>query len=64
LVELIREEIRNLENNSWIVHFMWVKAHNNNNGNELADQLAKETACDGELKITSNKYFKSAVISE
>jgi ribonuclease HI len=64
LVQLIREEIKNLENNGWIVQFTWVKAHNNNNGNELADQLAKETAYDGELEITSNKYPKSAVISE
>lgn len=38
--------------------------HNNNNGNELADQLAKEAACDCELYITYNKYPKSAVISE
>jgi len=41
-----------------------VKAHNNNSGNELADQLAKEAACDGELDIAYNKYPKSAVISE
>jgi len=64
LIELIREEIRILENNSWVVHFTWVKELNNNSGNELADQLAKEAACDGELKITYNKYPKSAVISE
>jgi len=63
LVELIREEITCLENNSWIVHFTWVKAHNNS-GNELADQLAKEAACGGELDIAYNKYAKSAVISE
>jgi ribonuclease HI len=56
LVELIKEEKRNLENDSWIVHFIWVKAHSNNNGNEMADQLAKEAACDGELDITYNKY--------
>jgi len=41
-----------------------MKAHNNNSGNELADQLAKEAACDSELKITYNKYPKSAVINE
>jgi len=39
-------------------------AHNNNSGNELADQLEKEAACDGELDIADNKYPKSAVISE
>jgi ribonuclease HI len=53
LVELIREEIRNLENKSWIVHFTWVKAHNNISGNEPAEQWAKEAACDGELDIHS-----------
>jgi ribonuclease HI len=57
LVELVREEIRNPQNNSWIVHFTWVKAHNNNSGNELADQMAKEAACDAEHDITYNKYI-------
>jgi len=37
LVEHIREEIRNLDKDNWIVHFTWVKAHDNNYGNELAD---------------------------
>jgi ribonuclease HI len=61
LIELIRERIRYIEINSWIVHFTWVKAHNNISGNELADHLAKEAACDGEFDITYNKYPKSAV---
>jgi hypothetical protein len=63
LVEIIREEIRNLENNSWIVHFTWVKAHDISRY-ELADQLAKEAGCDRELDITYNKYPQSAVNSE
>jgi ribonuclease HI len=62
LVEHIREEI-NLEKDNWIVHFTWVKAHDNY-GNELADQLAKEAACDSELDITYNRIPKSAVTSE
>jgi hypothetical protein len=41
-----------------------VKAHNDNLGNELADQLAKETACDNSLQTTYHKYPKSAVIRE
>jgi ribonuclease HI len=64
LVDLIGEEIRNLEKGSWIVHFTWVKAHDNNYGNELADQLAKEAASDDALDITYNKLPKSAVTSE
>ena len=52
MVELIGEEIRNLEKDSWIVHFTWVKAHDNNYGNELADQLAKEEGSDDALDKT------------
>jgi ribonuclease HI len=51
LVELIREEIPRRKKDSWIVHFTWVKAHNNH-GNELADQLAKEAANDNALNVT------------
>jgi ribonuclease HI len=64
LVEPIREGIQNLEKDSWIVHFTWVKAHNNNYGNKLADRLVKEAASDNALDITYNKLPKSAVISE
>ena len=64
LVELIREEIRKLADDGWAIHFSWVKAHDNNQGNELADQLAKEAACDNNLKITYNKYPRKAVTSE
>jgi hypothetical protein len=45
------------------VHFSWVKAHNNP-GNELADQLAKEAACDNSLQTAYHKYPKRAVTSE
>ena len=64
LVESIRKEIRILEEDEWIVHFAWVKAHDNNPGNELADLLAKEAACDNSLQTTYHKYPKSAVTSE
>ena len=37
LFESIRNEIRRLELGEWIVNFTWVKAHDNNPGNELAD---------------------------
>jgi hypothetical protein len=43
-VESIRKEIRTFEVGEWIVHFTWVKAHDNNPGNELADLLVKEAA--------------------
>jgi len=63
LVESIRKEIRTLEEDGWIVHFLWVKAHANNLGNELADQLAKEAAYDSSIETTYHVYPKSAVTS-
>jgi len=47
-----------------IVHFTWVKAHNNNPGNELVDLLAKELAGDNSLQLSYHKYPKSAVTNE
>jgi len=44
LVQQIREEVRRLEKDNWSIHFTWVKAHNDNLGNEIADQLAKKAA--------------------
>jgi len=64
LVESIRKEIRTLEEDGWIVHFTWVKAHDNNPGNELADQMAKEAACDNRLQTTYQKYPEGVVTSE
>jgi ribonuclease HI len=64
LVELIRDEIRTLEKESWTVHFTWVKAHDNIYGNELADHLAKLAASDDTLDISYSKVPKSAVNSE
>jgi ribonuclease HI len=64
LVESIREELRALEEDGWLVHFTWVKAHANNLGNEIADHLAKKAACDNNLQTTYYKYPKSAVTSE
>jgi len=41
-----------------------VTAHNDNYGNELADQLAREAASGNEAEIAYNKIPKSAVIRE
>jgi len=41
-----------------------VKTHNNNLGNELADQLANEAAYDNNLQKTYHKYPRSAVKKE
>ena len=53
-----------MERDEWIVNFTWVKARDNNHGNELADLLAKEAACDNSLQTTYHKYPKSAVTNE
>jgi len=64
LFESIRNEIGTLEVGEWIVNYSWVKAHDNNPGNELADLLAKEAACDNSLQTTYHKYHTSAVTNE
>jgi hypothetical protein len=51
-------------NDDWTVHFTWVKAHNDNHGNELADQLAKDAVTSREAENAYNKIPKSAVIRE
>ena len=40
--------VRYLTQNSWNIHFVWVKAHAAIEGNEVADTLAKEAAQDEE----------------
>jgi len=52
LIELIRDEVRRLEKDNWSIHFAWVKAHNNNVGNEIADQLAKKAVSGRDGKIS------------
>jgi len=56
LVESIRKEILSLEVDELIEHFTWVKVHDNNLWNELANLLAKEAACDNSLQTSYHKY--------
>jgi len=62
LVEQIREEVRRLEKDNWSIHFTWVKAHNDNLGNEIADQLAKKAASRRDGETAYSRILKSAVI--
>ena len=55
LVEQIR--VRRLEKDNWTIHFTWMKAHNDNFGNELADQLANKAAT-AEEKSPTVKFLK------
>jgi ribonuclease HI len=45
------------------VAFRWIKAHAGQRGNELADQLAKETASNKKVNECYNRFPKSEVIS-
>ena len=58
-MEQIGDAIGRLENNKWSIHFTRVKAHNDNYGNELADQLAKEAASGSEADTAYNNSFLS-----
>jgi ribonuclease HI len=63
LVEQIRG-VRSLEKDNWSIHFAWVKAHNDNLGTELADQLAKNAARTKDRETAYSRIPKSAVIKD
>jgi len=46
------------------VAFRWIKTHAGQRGNELADQLAKEAACNKKVNEYYNRFPKSEVITE
>ena len=62
IIENIRNKLRKLEKDKWIIDFAWIKAHAGHHGNELADQLAKQAAGDGELDICYKKIPKSQML--
>ena len=62
LIQEIREKAIVLERHSWTILFTWIKAQAGNYGNELADNLAKETSRnDG---ISFNKIPKSEIVQQ
>jgi len=54
--------VRRLENDKLSIHFTWVKAHNNNVGNETADQLTKKAASGRDGKTAYRRIPENAVI--
>jgi hypothetical protein len=65
IIVAIRNKVRQLMMRNWSIHFGWVKAHTGIEGNELADNLAKEAAeDDGKLKIVYNRIPTTTVATE
>ena len=46
------------------IEFNWIKAHTGYHGNELADQLAKETTTNGDTNECYKRIPKSTVMNE
>ena len=44
LIVDIRDKVRELMEQNWVINFGWMKAHSGTEGNELANNLAKVTA--------------------
>ena len=51
LVENIKRKVIELERQNWKIEFSWIKAHAGHQGNELADELAKEAATNSDIKM-------------
>jgi len=49
LIEEIRKKTNDLEKENWHIDSTWIKAHASNNGNDLADKLAKEAITNSEM---------------
>jgi ribonuclease HI len=44
LIEAVRNRVRQLTKQDWLIHFRWVNAYTGIEGYELAGSLAKEAA--------------------
>jgi hypothetical protein len=53
-----------MEMQNWKIEFIWIKVHAGHQGKELADQLAKEAATNGDIDECCKRIPKSIVISE
>jgi len=60
----IRREVTELERHNWKIEFNCIKAHAGHQGNEMANELAKEVATNSDIKECYFRIPKSAVKSE
>jgi len=63
-IEKIRMNVIDMEMQNLKIEFKWIKTHAGHQGNELADQLAKEAAINGDLDECYKRIPKSIVIIE
>jgi ribonuclease HI len=64
IIEEIRRKLTEMGKINWKIQFCRVKAHVGNQGNELADALAKGAAKNADMAECYKKVPKSVVISE
>jgi hypothetical protein len=64
LIDEIRREVAEMEKEKWKITFSWIKAHAGNQGNELANNLAKEAANDRDMPECYNRLPQSSVRRE
>jgi hypothetical protein len=53
-----------LERNKWTIEFSWVKTHVGICGNELANKLAKDVACNKDTMVSINRIPNSTLYNE
>ncbi|KAJ4431155.1 hypothetical protein ANN_19750 [Periplaneta americana] len=55
IIELIRNQVKRLQDLHWQIHFEWIKAHVGFPGNEMADKLAKKAAAEEYRELIYSK---------
>lgn len=63
IITEIRQLLGRLREQKWTIHFGWIKAHAGNQGNEMADKLAKEAAV-GNSQSVFTKKPKTSIITQ